>query len=457
MPAEEPPIAGVESTVGTVPNVDGGPNERGLLGIAVDPKWPSAPYIYVHQTRLGSRIAISRFTLTGDLNFTTNGLITFLPSSRFDLLNDLPDNATNHNGGTVRFGPDGNLYVSLGDDAVSCAAQDTSALQGKILRLDVTRLPATGTGPAPKALLIPPGNPFAANPDSSDKLVWALGLRNPFRFHIDPGTGDLFIADVGQDTWEEYDRISGGGADLGWPFREGPDSYSSCPGFSTAGFIEPIGFFDHSEGAAIMSAGVYRVPGAGGPPAFPNGYEGNCFYTDYYTGIMRRLVGSGTTWQAPPEVEGQPSPQNWGEGFDAVSDFLEMPDGSLWYCRQSVNFGSGTGEIRRIRCTDFVGVPESSSSKGGELRLAAPRPTPSSNRVTLSWTQPRPGAARLVVFDASGRAVRVIEAGAELEAGSHSRTWDGLDASGQSAPTGLYFARLDAGGEVRNARIALVR
>ena len=109
----------------------------------------------------------------------------------------LPDLAAKHNGGTLRFGPDGMLYVGLGDDDSPCRAQDLTKLQGKILRLDVSSLPAGG-GPAPRyAMLTPPDNAFVAHADSAARLVWALGLRNPFSFTIDAPTGCLVIGDVG--------------------------------------------------------------------------------------------------------------------------------------------------------------------------------------------------------------------------------------------------------------------
>ena len=110
---------GVVTTLGTVPGVRSTDTERGLLGIAVDPNFPSSPYIYIHATdnRFGTLIAISRFTLTGDLADTGTGALAFDPASRYDLIRNLPDLASNHNGGTVRFGTGRTLYVSIGDDA----------------------------------------------------------------------------------------------------------------------------------------------------------------------------------------------------------------------------------------------------------------------------------------------------------------------------------------------------
>lgn len=442
------------TTVGTVPSVQSAEGERGLLGVTVDPGFPSRPYVYVHATdnRSGRNVVISRFTLTGDLTYSGNGALAFDAASRYDLLDDLPDNASNHNGGTVRFGPDGRLYVSIGDDAVSCNAQLLTVLAGKILRLDVSRLPSGPGGPAPYALLIPPGNPYATNPDSGARLVWVSGLRNPFRFHIDAGTGDLHVADVGEGTWEELTRFSAGGQNGGWPWREGPVAFGSCSGSQPAS-IAPIASYNHSEGVSIISAGVYRRP-ASGTERFPADYEGDSFYLDYYSGLMRRLTGSGSTWTPAPAAPGQPNSTDWAAGMNNVSDVLALPDGTLLYVRQSENYAANTGEIRRIAYEQTLDAPVGIASR---TVFSAASPSPSKGRVRLAWTQPRAASARLSVFDASGRVMRVVETGAVLAAGAHQREWDGTDGSGASVRPGLYFARLEVAGESHQARVVLIR
>jgi len=138
-------------------------DEQGLLGIAVDPGWPARPYLYIHcDDASGAFLRVSRYTATGDLAFATDGHLAVDPATRYDLLNRLPDNAPNHNGGTVRFGPDGMLYVSLGDDMDTARRRTRRSWWGKILRLDVTRLPPGAGGPPPVALLAAAGNPWAA-------------------------------------------------------------------------------------------------------------------------------------------------------------------------------------------------------------------------------------------------------------------------------------------------------
>jgi glucose/arabinose dehydrogenase len=448
-------VGGNVYLMGTVPNVASADGERGLLGIAFDPAWPARPYLYVHYTdnRSGNHVAISRFTVTGDLSFTGSGSLLFNSATRYDLLKNLPDNAGNHNGGTVRFGPDGALYVSIGDDATRCPAQVLSFMGGKILRLDVTRLPATGTGPPPFAILTPPGNPFSAQADSGARLVWTYGLRNPFRFSMDAGTGALYIADVGEGTWEEMSHVAAGGVNLGWPLFEGPAAFNSCSPAPPSPPVAPIYSYNHSQGAVIISGGLYRRP-ATGAARFPIEYEGDCFLLDYTSGFMRRLEGSGASWALAPAVPGQPTSTNWGNGFDAVSDVVQMFDGSLWYCRQSVDGAGLSGELRRIAFVQTVAVPVADAA---ELALQTPQPSPSRGDVTLRWTQPRPERVRLVVFDLSGRSVRTLQHGVLRNAGEHEQVWNGREDSGAAAGPGVYFARLEAGAARRQVRITLLR
>ncbi len=445
---------GTVTTVGTVPSVNTNSGERGLLGVAVDPQWPSRPYVYVHCTDLrnGTKVAISRFTLAGDLAGTGNGLLTFDAATRYDLRADLPDNASNHNGGTVHFGPDGMLYVSLGDDAAGCPAQDPKVLAGKILRLDVTSLPPTGTGPAPYALLTASGNPYATSTDSTARLVWTVGLRNPFRFTIDRVSGALVIGDVGQDTWEEVDYVATGGMDMGWPVWEGPATYTTCVQTPPAPFTAPIAWFDHVTGSSVIGGPRYRRPGSG-TGRFPAEYEGNIFFLDYYGGMMRRLVASGSSWVAAPAVPGQPNVDDFGTGLAHVSDVDELSDGSLWYCRQYVG-GSSTGELRRVT---YTGTADTGLAPVSALALLAPRPNPARPSTTVRWTQPAAAPVALTVYGLDGRRVRALLSGDAFGAGPHDVTWDGRDDAGRAVRAGAYFVRLEVGGERRDARVMLLR
>jgi len=419
-------------------------------------------YVYVYYDDVVVPfIRLARFTVTGDLNYATNGSLSINPASRFDLITDLPDNAENHNGGTLRFGPDYMLYVSLGEDAAPCAAQDTASLRGKILRLDVSGLPAGPGGPPPRSAITPAGNPFASHPDENARLVWALGLRNPFRFSIDQG-GELFIGDVGEGSWEEVDRVPAGGMDLGWPLFEGTTPLTTCPGVSSSGMTGPIYTYNHLTGSyAVIGGPVLRVTCPGPVPAseragmgeggggdgarladLPPGYVGSYFFSEYYKGFLRRLVGSGTSWSLAAPVPGQPNATDWGTGFNGVSDWAVDCAGRLWYCRQSVGFQDNTGEIRRIAFTTSTDVPPVSSP----VDFRAPWPSPAHGVVYFDFTLPAETPIALSIYDSRGRLIRRVIAPRLEAGGGHRESWDGRDAGGREVAPGLYFARLEVAG-----------
>lgn len=444
----------------TVPEVRSG-SERGLLGIAVDPRWPAQPYFYVHSTSTTGRIRISRFRAAGDLTGTSGAGLTADPASRFELLDDIPDAQFNHNGGTVRFGPDSLLYVSLGEDATPCAAQDTVSLRGVILRLEVRGLP-DGPGAATRSQLVAAGNPLSAHPDSNARLVAASGLRNPFRFQVDPVRRWLIIGDVGQTAFEEIDvlRLPGGsgtaggalGSDFGWPWFEGPAAFSTCSG-TGAGRIGPSYAYDRtgSNSASVISGGAYWPKGAASD--WPAAYHGDVFMSDYYSGVLRRLRASGSALDLAPAVPGQPSAVAWATGFQAVADYRVGPDGSLWYLRQAVNFQNNTGSLRRLLS---VGGPPPPVPGPFDYSLRiSPQPAPGA--ATISFTPTGESRLTLRVLDISGRTIRTLLEDSDRAAARYDVTWDGRDDAGTRVPSGLYLVRAQAGGLVRTQRLMMIR
>ncbi len=437
--------------VATLTGINGSGDERGLLGIAVDPGWPARPYVYTHATAVGGFVRISRYTATGDLAFTGAGDLAIDPASRYDLLVGIPDAANNHNGGTVRFGPDGKLYVSLGEDANQCAAQDTTSLRGVILRLEVANLPDGPGGPPERALITPAGNPFP-NGGLNARLIWAFGLRNPFRFHIDPASGVLFIGDVGQSLWEEIDRADHGGIDFGWPLREGP---AASPTACVAPYLlaGPIAYYDRTRqnGAAVVSAGVYHAP-PGAVSPFPVEYEGDYFFSDYYTGALTRLTGAIHAWNVAPPVPGQPDAAHWATGLDAVSDYSIGPGGALWYCVQFGGVSTGTGEIRRI-----VYDPDAPPPQVQFVLFDGPVPSPAVGATNLEYSIMLPARAELSIFDVRGQRVRLLQPRTGLVAGRFRVHWDGRDDDGRDVPPAIYFARLTVDAETWTRRIPFLR
>jgi len=274
--------------------------ERGLLGVAFDPHFNLNHFIYLYYTVPGTP-AHNRV-----IRFTANGDVVFAGSGRVILeLNSLSA-ATNHNGGAVHFGPDGKLYIAVGDNANGSNAQNLSNLLGKILRLN-----SDGT--------IPSDNPFAQSPTARHE-IWTLGLRNPFTFAFRGATSFMYINDVGQSTWEEI-NLGEAAANYGWPATEGPTNNPE--------YKSPVYYYGHNAGCAI-TGGTFYSPAT---PNFPSSYIGKYFFGDYCSGFIRMLDPS--TAQASDFITGASEPV----------DIQVGADGSLYYLAR------GTRSVMKVRYT----------------------------------------------------------------------------------------------------------
>ena len=270
-------------------------SEQGLLGLAFAPDFASSRLFFVNYTNLQGDTIVERYGVTDDPNRAD-------PTSAFRILRiDQP--APNHNGGMIAFGPDGNLWIGTGDGGgagdVYGNGQNPKSLLGKMLRLDVTSDPS-------KPYQVPADNPWvnqAWNGQTMAPEVWALGLRNPWRFSFDRVTGDLWIGDVGQNTYEEVDLVTAeqkgypnGGLNFGWPIMEGAHCYGSSAGCNRQGLALPVVEYDHDSGGCAVTGGyVYR--GAVMPEL-----EGVYFYGDYCSGYIWALRAAGSGVQAPVRV-----------------------------------------------------------------------------------------------------------------------------------------------------------
>jgi glucose/arabinose dehydrogenase len=350
-------VASVDPVL-TVPNLQTDHNEQGLLSIALDPQWPARNFLYAYydyDDGSTADVRLTRYTATGDLSGDGDGIVTFEVSSALHVIVGIPDEFGNHNGGDLRFGPDGMLYLSPGDDEGGrCQAQNVDSLLGKVLRIDVRGLSAGATGVVDAADITPPDNPYVGQGERAG-LVWTLGLRNPFRMHVDPLDGSVFVGDVGWTKAEEVDHVEGPGVNLGWPYREGTLSGHSnldpCP--EPAGFSSqpPIDQYLHSAfpGAlSVMSGPVYRVtPQA--PRRWPLEYRGDYFYAEHFYAWLVRLKGSGQSWSVASAVPGQADARFWATDLASFPvDFQVGADGSLYY------LSLGTGSLRRIVYTGEV-------------------------------------------------------------------------------------------------------
>jgi hypothetical protein len=435
--------------VGIITDLQLAGGEAGLLGIAVDPRWPAKPYIYVHYTSaLSPNIHVRRYALTGDLAGTdTTGLTLDLDSAR-DILADLPNDFSSHNGGTLLFAPDSTLLVSVGDDNIPCSAQDVHQLRGKILRLDIRQVP-DGPGAAPSYQMITPtGNPYG-DQDPRTRLIWQFGLRNPWTFDLDPSTGTLAIADVGNSNYEEIDLTTEGGRNFGWPLYEGPwrFDYPLCTYPDTLALTAPVWWYPHTGGPkAIILGGIARpIPTA--LATFPSSYWGDIFYSDLYDGVLHRLDCAGGTCTEAAPVYGQPAPNAWANDLGFATRMRFGPDGALWYA------ASGAGEVRKIVPDLPLAVPGLAVAAPSRLRAY---PVPAVDRVRLSYRLPADGRAALYVHDVRGRRVKTLVPDGEVAAGEHVATWDGTDDRGARVPAGVYFGALAAGGRTETRRLLLL-
>ena len=443
------PGSTASTVIATIPDVTT-QSERGLLGVAVDPGWPQRPYVYFHSTHTGNVIHITMYTASGEL---TNASSTNLAlGDPFVLLNDIPDLANTHNGGTLRFGPDGHLYVSLGEDVRACEAQDLAQPRGKILRLDVASMPGVGSGPPPKSAITPADNPFTGG--DWQRLMYAYGLRNPYRFTIDPQTGDLYIGDVGHLTWEEIDALvqeGYTGNNYGWPEFEGPlqDPDPSAANCSTAPFTSDLYHYPNPPGsgvAAVICGPLYRTD-AQALHSYQFAYEGSLFLADFYGGWIRRLVRDETSWSVADSVAGQPSASRWASNLGQIADLQQGPDGALYF----ITFGLG---LYRIVDTLPSSTGAGNGSVGFDVR-GIPNPGIAGSTVRFEFRGGRTAAVRTRIYDPAGRLVRTLPRPSGASPAVH---WDGRSEDGTVVAPGIYFFDLETvSGQRAAGKIVLSR
>ena len=284
--------------------------ERGLLGVAFDPNFASNQLVYVYYTvPTPAHNRVSRFIASGDVALAGSEVI----------LMELPNlsTATNHNAGAIHFGPDGNLYVAVGDNANRNNAQSFSTRLGKMLRV-------TSSGG------IPTDNPFFNTTTGDNRAIWALGLRNPFTFTFQPGVGRMFINDVGESTWEEInDGIAG--SNYGWGICEG---FCNPPNPS---FRDPLFAYQNTGVDCAITGGAFYNPQV---VQFPTTFFGKYFFSDFCGGWIKMLD------PANPSVA-----SDFATGISNPVDLKVSPDGFLYYLAR------GSGAVNRIAFTGEMQPP----------------------------------------------------------------------------------------------------
>ena len=298
--------------------------ERGLLGVTFDPNFAANQFVYVYYTVPGdpAHNRVSRFTANGDVALAGSEFVVA------DL--DNLSGAGNHNGGAIHFGPDGKLYVAVGENGNAANSQTLSNRLGKMLRLN-----ADGS--------IPSDNPFFNTATGANRSIWALGLRNPFTFAFQPGTGRMFINDVGETKWEEIDDGIAG-SNYGWNICEG---LCSPP---NANFRDPLFQYAHgstsTQGCAIVGGGFYNPTTV----QFPGSYVGKYFFGDLCNGWIRLFdPANGTA-------------SDFATGISQPVDIKIANDGSLYY----LAFASGV--LFRVQFTG--GVSPSITTQPSNLTVA---------------------------------------------------------------------------------------
>jgi glucose/arabinose dehydrogenase len=293
--------------------------ERGLLGLAFHPHFATYPYVYVDFTDVNGNTAISRYTVSSNANVLNR-------SSGVRILT-ISQPYANHNGGNLAFGPDGYLYIGMGDGGGAGdpgnRAQSVSTLLGKMLRIDIDH---ASTG---KHYRSPATNPYVGKTGLDE--IWSRGLRNPWRWSFDRVTGQLWIGDVGQDRWEEVDRSNpqgttpaGRGTNYGWPVLEGRACYKPPSGCSTTGKQPPLTVYGHSATTAnncsVTGGFVYRGS------AFPV-LTGVYLFGDYCSGRIWGVSSRAYTPATATLLRGPTASPRL-----AISSFGEDEAGELYVC-----------------------------------------------------------------------------------------------------------------------------
>jgi glucose/arabinose dehydrogenase len=403
-------------------------SERGLLGLAFAPDYEVTGRFYVNYTDLAGDTRVVRYRVSdGDPNLADPG------SGEIILAVDQPQ--ANHNAGHLEFGPDGMLYIGLGDgggggDPLNLAQNDQELL-GKMLRIDVS---------VPAGYAVPADNPFVGLPARDE--IWAKGLRNPWCFSFDRATGDLYIADVGQSTLEEIDvqpASSGGGENYGWRLMEGTNCYNPPTGCNDGSLTLPIHTYTHGGSpfrCSISGGYVYRGS------ALPS-LAGHYFFSDYCSNQIWTLTWTAAKGAGP--VVDRTAAMTPPGGYGAVASFGQDGLGELYILDHD------NGRAFRIvsAASSVPGVPPG-------IPLAQNIPNPFNPRTEIAFAVDADRSqVSLRIFDVAGRLVRTL-VDTTLTAGDHLAVWDGTNDAGIQVEAGLYLYRLDRDGVAFSRKMLLL-
>ncbi len=328
-----PPFLDINSLVSS-----GG--ERGLLGAAFHPNYVGNGFFYVSYTDTAGDSVIARYSVSLDPNRAD-------PTSGVILLT-IPQPFSNHNGGQLHFGPDGYLYIGIGDGGSGGDpqnnGQDLGTLLGKILRIDVdSGFPFT----------VPPDNPFVGVVGAREE-IWSFGLRNPWRFSFDRLTGDMFIGDVGQNSWEEVDfqpANSTGGENYGWRLMEGNSCFNPAINCNNGTLTLPILAYDHSVGCSVTGGYLYR--GSKNP-----NLNGLYLYGDFCSGLI---------WGAQEDGLGGWNTTVLLDTNFSISTFGEDESGEIYFAHLSATDGTIYQVVQSTSSTNSASASSGGGGGGGAV------------------------------------------------------------------------------------------
>lgn len=397
--------------------LDGG--EQGLLGLTFHPDYENNGHFFVNYTASGPRrTVIARFKVSdADSNVA-------LADSELVII-EYNQPFSNHNAGQIAFGPDGYLYIAVGDGGSGGDPQNhgqrRETLLGNMLRIDVNN-----SSPSNR-YDIPATNPFVLEPSALDE-IWAYGLRNPWRFSFDPVTGWLWVADVGQLLWEEINIVQRGG-NYGWRIMEGLHCYNPPSGCNMSGLELPIWEYPHTNGNFSVTGGhVYRGP------TMPS-LEGFYIYADY---------GSGRIWALDFTDPANPINTEVENATFRITSFGVDESNELFIC-------STNGRLYRFTPEVAVDIGDNPLPTVQDFKLKANYPNPFNPLTIIPFELKKPALATVSIFNINGEMVtQLIDR--QLPAGNHSIAWNGINSNGDAVSSGIYFYRLIVDGQFSQTR-----
>lgn len=397
--------------------------EMGLLGLAFHPDFGSNGLFFVNYTTSQNgprRTVVAKFSATGNSADPGSELVLLQVDQPF----------SNHNGGMIAFGPDGKLYIGLGDGGSGGDPQNhgqrRSTLLGSILRIDVDNQDL-GLNYA-----IPADNPFASTNDGTRKEIFAYGLRNPWRFSIDQTSGQIWAGDVGQGRKEEVDLIESG-QNYGWNTMEGFDCFNPSSDCDQNGLTLPVVDYGRSEGFSITGGYIYRGQAR-------SELTGAYIYGDF---------GSGNVWMLRYENNQLTADSLLLDTDLSLSSFGVDEQDELYL----VDLG---GEIYRFSGDPTTSVAATDQSPVKNFTLHQNFPNPFNPETVIRYELAAAGEVTLAIFNQLGQKIRTL-LNTEQQAGTHQSTWDGRNSNGQKVASGHYFYKVQTGAQIFTKSMTLVR